>query len=120
MNVRLVGLPEFYPPRPIRWLGITMPSIRGEITIGHLLSMAVSSIAIFSTVVTLAVLGTNMRADIDKTKADIVDIKATLAKQSGLNDSNLSFQTEVRVDLKYMRDALDRIEDHTGASPAPK
>lgn len=113
MNVRLVGLPQ--SPRQLRWLGVSMPAIKGEISIGNLLSMAVSCIAIFSVVVTLAIFGTNMRADIDKSKADITDIKATLAKQSGLNDSNLSFQTEVRVDLKYMREALDRIEDHTGA-----
>jgi hypothetical protein len=96
-----------------------MPAIKGEITIGHILSMVVSCIAILSVIVTLAVFGTTMRADIDASKKDIIDIKANLAKQSGLNDSNLSFQTEVRVDLKYMREALDRIEGRTGGSPRP-
>lgn len=112
MNVRLVGLPR----KSVTFLGVPMPSLRPEISLGNLLSMAVSCIAIFSTIVTLAVIGTNMRAEIDKSKADIVDIKTDLAKQKDLNDSNLSFQTEVRVDLKYMREALDRIENHTGST----
>ncbi|CAA2141457.1 hypothetical protein [Hyphomicrobium sp. ghe19] len=119
MNVRLVGLPEyngFYPPKKLRWLGIEMPALKPEISIGNLLSMAVSCIAIFSVVVTLAVFGTNMRADIDNSKKDIVDIKAALAKQATINDSNLTFQSEVRVDLKYVRNALDRMEDRKGFS----
>jgi len=120
MNVKLIGLPQytgFYPPKTVRWLGFVMPALKPEISIGNLLSMAVSSIAIFSVVVTLAVFGTNMRADIDNSKKDITDIKNALTKQAGINDSNLTFQSEVRVDLKYMREALGRIADRTGAAP---
>lgn len=90
-----------------------MPSIRPEISIGNLLSMAVSCVAILSVIATLCIYGTTMRLDIDQNKREIGDIKATLDQQKGINSTALQFQTEVRVDLKYMREALDRIDNQT-------
>lgn len=115
MNVRLVGFDKIeddtyrFPGLHLEGL-LRMPNIRPEISIGNILSIAVSSVTLLSLVVTLAVYGTTLRADLNSHTREIASIKASLEKQSGLNDQNLTAQTEVRVELRYIRSSLERIE----------
>lgn len=117
MNVRLVGFDQdnefrYHLPRirnALRGI-VQMPSIRPEISIGNLLSMAVSCIAILSVIVGVAVYGTTLRADVDVNRRDIQGIKTQLEKQSSLNENTSNVLTELRVDMQYVRKSLERLE----------
>lgn len=89
---------------------LRMPTIKAEISIGNILSIAISIVTLFSIVVTMSVFSTKLRADVDKHASDITDIKQKLAQQMVVNQQNSEYMAEVRVDLKYMREMLQRIE----------
>lgn len=93
-----------------RYGRLRMPNIKPEISIGNLLSIAVSTVALFSIVVTLAVFGSKLRADVDRHEMSLADIKTQLEKQNATNQRTSEYMAELRVDLKYMREALQRIE----------
>ncbi|WP_291162300.1 hypothetical protein [Hyphomicrobium sp.] len=88
-----------------------MPQIKAEISIGNILSMAVSMVALLSMVVTVAVFGTQLRSDVDRHERSISDIHLQLAKQIQTNEQNIKALAEISVDLKYMREALSRLEN---------
>lgn len=87
-----------------------MPTFKPEISIGNILSIAVSIVTLFSIVVAMSIFSTKLRADVDTHDKDIADIKQKIAEQLVINQRSSEYMAELRVDLKYMRETLTRID----------
>ncbi len=108
-----------------------MPEVKFEVTLGNILSTAVSLVTVATVIVTVSVYGTSMRKDIDAAIADIkklevlhdrLDGRVTLVSNetrlaleavSQRNMQQVEVMTEVRTDVKYLRDAVARLETIT-------
>lgn len=87
-----------------------MPTIKDEISIGSMLSIAISIVSLFSIVVTMSVFSTRLRSDVDQHTADIIDLKTKTQRLNEVYSSKESIIAELRTDLRYMKEALQRIE----------
>lgn len=105
-----------------------MPEIKFEVTLGNILSTAVSLLTVATVIVTVSVYGTSMRKDIDVAVSDIrklemsvdrLDNRVTTVSNEGKlavdvatqrNVQQVEMMTEVRTDVKYLRDAVARLE----------